>query len=205
MTIAQDMEKVAGSVGFVGVRKSVRTIWHSRNRESSSNDVYCRSSFTRAELESCSTGSLFGPGSAQLPSSPLLMLDRIIDIRSSGGHFDRGYAIAELDIDPSHWYFRHHFHGDPVMPGCFLIESLWQLAGFHMAWSGHRGRGRILDSGRSRFIESVEKDKKTITISIEVRKLLGRDNPICIANGEVSLNHLLICKSDAIKVGLFNE
>lgn len=207
MTIAQGIEKVAGSLNFVVAGNSFKPFWRSTSKQNTSPEVFSKNnfnknSFNRADLEACSTGSLFGPGSAHLPSGPLLMLDRIIEIRSAGGEYDRGYAIAELDISPSNWFFKHHFEGDPLVPGCLLVESLWQLTGFHMAWSGYMGRGRVLDSGRSRFIESIEKDRKTLTISIHVRKLLTAGNTICIANGEVRFANQLICKSDAIKVGL---
>lgn len=205
MTIAQGIEKVAGSLSSTSARHW--PFWRSIRAGNTSPEVFPRNnfnknSFSRAELEACSSGSLFGPGSAHLPSGPLLMLDRVIDIQSGHGKYDRGYAIAELDIAPSHWYFKHHFHGDPLVPGCLLIESLWQLTGFHMTWSGHKGRGRVLDSGRSRFVKSVEKGRKTLTISIHVRKLLTAGNAICIANGEVRAAHQLVCKSDSIKVGL---
>lgn len=133
------------------------------------------------------------------------MMDRVVDIQSDGGQYDRGYAIAELDIDPSTWFFKHHFQGDPVMPGCLLIESLWQLAGLHMVWSGHNGKGRVLESGKTRFVSSVEEFKQTLTISIHVRKVIMSDvDSIYIANGDVKVNEDLKCRSDTIKVGLFN-
>lgn len=158
--------------------------------------------YSRSDLEQCSKGLLFGQGYARLPSSPLLMLDRITDIQADGGHFGRGYAIAELDITPETWFFKHHFEGDPVMPGCYLIEALWQLTGFHIAWSGHKGSGRVLDSGRARFIESIGAKRQTLSIAVQIRKFISTDYPVCIANGEVLSNGLPVCKSDSIIVGL---
>lgn len=203
MATPWEMEKTAECTNAVNAYKSVSFIKNANKRENSPSDASSKNSFTKVDLQTCSSGSLFGVGSARLPSGPLLMLDRIVDIQSKGGQYDRGYAIAELDIDPSHWYFQHHFRGDPIMPGCFLVESLWQLAGFHMTWSGHKGRGRVLDSGRTRFNQLIKKEKKKVTISICIRKLINRDNPICIANGEMSTDNLIICRSDAIKVGIF--
>jgi len=62
--------------------------------------------------------SLFGPGNAKLPLPPMLMLDRISKITDTGGEFDKGEIIAELDINKDLWFFECHFRGDPVMPGC---------------------------------------------------------------------------------------
>ena len=123
-------------------------------------------SFTKSDLEDCADGVLFGKRSPQLPSAPLLFLDRVLDIQAEGGLYGRGYSVAELDISPDSWFFKHHFSGDPIMPGCFLIESLWQLTGFHMAWSGYEGKGRVLDSGRTRFSEPATSEMATLTISV---------------------------------------
>jgi len=161
-----------------------------------------RHSFTKQDLELCSDGHLFGVGNAQLPAAPLLLLDRITDIQTTGGEYEKGYAIAELDIAPDDWFFKHHFRGDAVMPGCMLLESLWQLTGFHLAWSGYYGKGRVLDSGKTRFLESVSDTPQTLKISIHVRKILTRGNPLCIANGEIMSNDALICRSNSIKMGL---
>ena len=158
-------------------------------------------SFSKQDLELCADGLLFGIGNAQLPKSPLLLLDRIIDIQRSGGANGRGYAVAELDVEPSNWFFKHHFQGDPVMPGCFLIESMWQLTGFHLAWSGHEGRGRVLDSGRTRFLTPIENTQQTLTITVDIRKTVAGSNPICIANSEIRSGAEVVCRSETIKVG----
>lgn len=166
-------------------------------------DCVIKNKFSKSELEYCAEGGLFGVGNAQLPAAPLLMIDRIVAIESDGGAFDRGYALAELDIHPEQWFFQHHFRGDPVMPGCFMIEALWQLTGFHLAWSGYPGKGRVLESGRTRFAESIDPVVQTLEIEIHIRKLLTNGNPVCIANGQVHSGGLLKCKSDSLKIGLF--
>ena len=43
------------------------------------------SSFSREDLLRCARGELFGPGNAQLPEPPMLMMDRITDISSDQG------------------------------------------------------------------------------------------------------------------------
>ena len=167
-----------------------------------SQTTLLESSFSRQDLELCADGLLFGIGNAQLPSSPLLLLDRVIDIQRNGGEYGRGYAIAELDIDPSNWFFKHHFRGDPIMPGCLLLESLWQLTGFHLAWSGYQGRGRVLDSGKTRFLDPVADSPQILTITVHVRKVLTGGNPVCISDGEINSSEGPICKSNSIKIGL---
>lgn len=184
-------------------RNSVVALASDAEITSTAQHFSSRHSFSKIDLEQCADGLLFGTGNAQLPSNPLLMLDRIVDIQADGGQFERGYAVAELDIDPDKWFFKHHFHGDSLMPGCFLIESLWQLTGFHLAWSGYTGKGRVLESGRSRFIEPITDSRQIVTISVHIRKVIANGNPIYISNGEIWVGDSLKCKSDAIKVGLF--
>ncbi len=59
------------------------------------------SSFDKEDLLKCARGELFGPGNAQLPEPPMLMMDRITDISGDGGEHGKGHVVAEFDIDPS--------------------------------------------------------------------------------------------------------
>ena len=58
-----------------------------------------KSSFDYDELISCANGELFGPGNAKLPSPPMLMFDRISEIKENRGFFNKGLIKAELDIN----------------------------------------------------------------------------------------------------------
>ena len=60
--------------------------------------------YNRDELLACAHGELFGEGNAKLPAPNMLMMDRIVTITQDGGSFDKGYMLAELDIDPSLWF-----------------------------------------------------------------------------------------------------
>ena len=57
-----------------------------------------QSSYTKEDLLKSSEGGYFGPGNAQLPAPPMLMIDRITEISLDGGEFGKGHVIAELDI-----------------------------------------------------------------------------------------------------------
>ena len=89
-------------------------------------------SFNKQDLLKCASGDLFGPGNAQLPEPPMLMVDRVTEISDDGGLHGKGHVIAELDIVPDLWFFKCHFPGDPVMPGCLGLDALWQLTGFNL-------------------------------------------------------------------------
>jgi len=55
------------------------------------------SSFDKEGLLKCARGELFGPGNAQLPAPPMLMMDRITDISGDGGAHGKGHVLAEFD------------------------------------------------------------------------------------------------------------
>ena len=57
-------------------------------------------SYTYEELITCGRGELFGPGNAQLPLPPMLMFDRITEIKKDGGAAGLGTVVAELDVNP---------------------------------------------------------------------------------------------------------
>ena len=118
-----------------------------------------KNSYSREELLACGRGELFGPGNAQLPLPPMLMFDRITHICDEGGEFGKGEVVAELDIDPSLWFFACHFQGDPVMPGCLGVDALWQLTGFYLGWRGGPGHGRALGAGEVKFTGQVTPDR----------------------------------------------
>ena len=103
-----------------------------------------KNSFNYEELINCANGELFGPGNAKLPSPPMLMFDRITEIREDKGEFKKGIIKAELDIKDELWFFDCHFKQDPVMPGCLGLDAMWQLVGFYLGWLGNPGRGRAL-------------------------------------------------------------
>ena len=93
-------------------------------------------SFGKDDLLKCARGELFGPGNAQLPAPPMLMMDRITEISGDGGLHGAGHVVAEFDITPDLWFFDCHFPGNPIMPGCLGLDGLWQLTGFNLGWRG---------------------------------------------------------------------
>ena len=56
--------------------------------------------FDKEALLECARGELFGPGNAQLPAPPMLMMDRITEVSGDGGEHGKGHIVAEFDITP---------------------------------------------------------------------------------------------------------
>ena len=115
-------------------------------------------SFKYEELIDCANGKLFGSGNALLPSPPMLMFDRITNIRNVEGKFNKGFVEAELDFRKEKWFFDCHFKEDPVMPGCLGLDAMWQLVGFYLGWMGEPGKGRALGVNTVKFGGEVLKN-----------------------------------------------
>jgi 3-hydroxyacyl-[acyl-carrier protein] dehydratase / trans-2-decenoyl-[acyl-carrier protein] isomerase len=164
-----------------------------------------KSSFDMQGLLACARGELFGEGNAQLPLPPMLMFDRITRIAAEGGSFDKGQIMAELDVRPDLWFFKCHFQGDPVMPGCLGVDAMWQLVGFFLGWLGGLGRGRALGVGEVKFSGMVLPSAKLVSYYIDLKRVIMRRLVVGVADGFVKVDGKLVFEAKDLKVGLFMD
>ena len=164
-----------------------------------------QNSFSYEQLIDCANGDLFGKGNAQLPSPPMLMFDRITNINETGGVFQKGEIVAELDIKPEIWFFDCHFKGDPVMPGCLGLDAMWQLVGFYLGWLEQPGKGRALGVGEVKFTGQVLDTVKKVTYQISIKRLILRKLILGVADGVLKADGEPIYEAKDMKVGLFQS
>ena len=163
-----------------------------------------KSSYSYEELISCGNGKLFGPGNAKLPLPPMLMFDRITEIRENSGIFNKGSIKAELDIKDKLWFFDCHFKEDPVMPGCLGLDAMWQLVGFYLGWLGNPGKGRALGVNTVKFTGEVLKNVKLASYEIDMKRILIKEGAtVGLANGILKADGKKIYSAENLKVGLF--
>mgnify|MGYP001330808461 FL=1 len=164
-----------------------------------------RSSYDYEGLLACGRGELFGPGNAQLPLPPMLMFDRITEIREDGGEFGKGLIRAELDGKPDLWFFGCHFKGDPVMPGCLGLDALWQMVGFFLGWTGGAGRGRARGLGELKFTGQVLPPVRKVVYNVDIKRVMRSKLVLGIADGWLSADDDIIYRAKDLKVGLFKQ
>tara|TARA_B100001123_G_C14567341_1_gene732840 strand:- start:37 stop:537 length:501 start_codon:yes stop_codon:yes gene_type:complete len=163
-----------------------------------------KNSFDYDDLISCANGQLFGPGNAKLPLPPMLMFDRITEIREDAGSFKKGVIKAELDVKDNLWFFDCHFKEDAVMPGCLGLDAMWQLVGFYLGWMGNPGRGRALGVNTVKFTGEVLKNVKKANYEINMKRILAKEGAtVGLANGILSADGKQIYSAENLKVGLF--
>jgi 3-hydroxyacyl-[acyl-carrier protein] dehydratase/trans-2-decenoyl-[acyl-carrier protein] isomerase len=164
-----------------------------------------KSSYDYDELIDCGRGRLFGPGNARLPLPPMLMFDRITEISSEGGNFGKGLVCAELDVKPDLWFFGCHFETDPVMPGCLGLDSLWQMLGFFLGWTGSPGSGRALGLAQLKFTGQVLPESKLVEYRIDIKRVINRRLVLGVADGEMKVDGKVIYEATDLRVGLFEN
>ena len=165
-----------------------------------------KNSFKYEELIDCANGKLFGPGNAKLPSPPMLMFDRITEIKSDSGKFKKGHIKAELDIKDKMWFFDCHFKDDPVMPGCLGLDAMWQLVGFYLGWTGEPGKGRALGVNSVKFTGEVLKNVKIAKYQVDMKRILKKEGAVVgLADGILFADKKIIYEAENLKVGLFKS
>ena len=164
-----------------------------------------QTSFTRDDLLACARGELFGPGNAQLPEPPMLMMDRITDISEDGGLHGKGHVVAEFDITPDLWFFECHFPGNPIMPGCLGLDGMWQLTGFFLGWLGEEGRGMALSTGEVKFKGMVRPHTKLLQYGIDFKRVMRGRLVLGTADGWLKADGETIYQATDLRVGLSKE
>lgn len=164
-----------------------------------------KSSYSYDEIITCANGDMFGPGNAQLPLPPMLMLDRITNVSLDGGANGKGVIEAEFDIHPDLWFYKCHFIGDPVMPGCLGLDGLWQLLGFYLGWTESKGAGRALGVGEIKLAAMVTPDVKLLKYVVDIKRVMKGKLVLGIADGTIYADGEKAYSVKGLKVGLFDN
>jgi 3-hydroxyacyl-[acyl-carrier protein] dehydratase/trans-2-decenoyl-[acyl-carrier protein] isomerase len=164
-----------------------------------------QSSYTKEDLLKSSEGGYFGPGNAQLPAPPMLMIDRITEISLDGGEYGKGHVIAELDITPGLWFFDCLFLGDPVMPGCLGLDAMWQIVGYWLGWSGSPGKGRAVGVGEVKFRGGIKPEIKCVRYEVHMRQVRRGKLAVGIADGSVFADGTCVYLARNMRVGMISS
>ena len=129
------------------------------------------------------------PRSAPHAAGRLRLLDRITSWIADGGQKGLGYIRATRRVSPDEWFFKAHFHQDPVVPGSLGLESFLHLLRFIAAerWgeslcetvaTGERHewiyRGQVIPADREVTVEAF------VTEADEARRLLRADGYLSV-------------------------
>jgi 3-hydroxyacyl-[acyl-carrier protein] dehydratase/trans-2-decenoyl-[acyl-carrier protein] isomerase len=164
-----------------------------------------RDRFSKQELLAMAYGRLVHDGpegfTARLPLPPMMMVDRIVEIASTGR---RGRIVAEQDIELDAWFFHCHFLGDPVQPGCLGVDAVWQLIGFFCTWKGALGNGRALGCQEVEFAGQIRPHDSVVRYEIDIARYQElSDSAVAIGDARVLVDGSEIYTIRRAKVGVF--
>ena len=137
-----------------------------------------------------------------LPAKALRMIDAVDIWQPQGGIAGLGYARAVQQVDPDAWFFRAHFHQDPVCPGSLGIESLLQLMKWiaREKWPEYR-HSHIFElmCGRPHqwsYRGQITPGNQQITVAATVTAIDDGPAPVLWANGVLTVDGLPIYRMD---------
>ncbi len=143
-----------------------------------------------------------------LPGKALMMIDRIDAHLPEGGPSGLGYIRGIKKVNPDEWFFKAHFHQDPVCPGSLGLESFLQLIKTvtmkrwpHLA-ATHRFR--MVEGSRHSWTYRGQIIPKNKTVAVEALITHMRDGrtPAIRADGLLSVDGLPIYKMENFKLAL---
>jgi 3-hydroxyacyl-[acyl-carrier protein] dehydratase / trans-2-decenoyl-[acyl-carrier protein] isomerase len=165
-----------------------------------------RRAFEKEELIAYASGTLLVDGPSEmgrLPSPPMLMFDRIVDVQHCG---NEGSIAAEQDIALDAWYFWCHFRNDPVQPGCLAVDAIWQLIGFYLMLRGVTGSGRALGCKEIDFGGQIRPHNRLVRYEVAIKRVSRfreASSAIAIGDGRVFVDGELIYTVRDARVGAF--
>ena len=166
-----------------------------------------RDHFTKEEILAFTYGRLVKDAPdgfvTRLPTPPMLMVDRVIEISARGA---RGKIVAEQDVLLDAWYFQCHFNADPVQPGCLGVDAVWQMLGFYCVWRGGLGAGRALGCKEVDFFGQIRPHDAVVTYDIDVRRfsdMPDKGASLVLGNARVLVDGEEIYTVNDARVGLF--
>ena len=130
-----------------------------------------------------------------------------VQLSLADGPFGHGFVIGTTTVDPTSWFFKAHFHQDPVVPGSLGLESAFQLLKFYAAHRWQLSKNAqfatpILDRKHEWVYRGqvVPKDNR-VTVSVVI-KSIDDTNQQLTAEGFLSVDGRIIYQMKDFSVGV---
>lgn len=149
-----------------------------------------------------------------MPSSQLLMSDRITGFWPEAGRSGLGIIRSEKDVEPTDWYFKAHFFQDPVQPGSLGLEGMVQLVQWYAlekkfpetmvrpVWSLVSEQQEVLWKYRGQ----VRPENQLVKTIVEILQIEQMQNSIRIhAKGSLWCDGVRIYEAASLYLNLFDD
>ena len=129
-----------------------------------------KSRFSSEEIQAFAAGSLLDDAPAGLPGLPGSILLPFHEIRElswdEAAGTGRIVAVRRNRLDD--WFYDCHFQGDPVMPGCWGVDAVWQSLKFFAAWRGLTGCGKTLGMEGVSFFGQIRPYDREVVYAVDI-------------------------------------
>lgn len=72
------------------------------------------------------------------------------------------------------------------MLGSLGVNGLCQLLVFYLGWCGHKGKGRVLDLGKIKYLGEIDPNFKTLSYRLDIRRICDTSAAqVAIADGAI--------------------
>jgi 3-hydroxyacyl-[acyl-carrier protein] dehydratase/trans-2-decenoyl-[acyl-carrier protein] isomerase len=148
-----------------------------------------RSRFSADEISAFADGRLPDGSPAGLPVLPGGWLLPFHEVRAlswdAASGTGRIEAVRRNKLDD--WFYSCHFNGDPVMPGCWGVDAVWQCLRFFAAWRGLAGCGKPLAMENVSFFGQIRPYDKEVVYAVEVQSVETADGETLVT-GKASVS-----------------
>jgi 3-hydroxyacyl-[acyl-carrier protein] dehydratase/trans-2-decenoyl-[acyl-carrier protein] isomerase len=100
------------------------------------------------------------------------------------------------------WFYACHFLGDPVMPGCWGLDGVWQALRLFAAWRGLSGCDKPLGMDGVSFFGQIRPYDREVVFAVDVLSI-ERDGEDALITGKatVSVDGVPVYTIDSAQVG----
>ena len=144
-----------------------------------------------------------------MPSTALLMIDRIDTFSPDGGLYGNGYIKGSKTVNPDEWFFHAHFYQDPVCPGSLGIESFIQLIRYFLVEQHEYTEEKYqvtIDKGNShqwKYRGQILPSNKSITVHAHIKEISRKDPEVTVtADGALTVDGICIYEMENFSVAL---
>lgn len=162
-----------------------------------------KAQFNSHELLALSQGRLIDDA-AFASGMPIALLQPFHEIASI--KWDQASGAGRIEAvrrnRPDDWLYACHFLGDPVMPGCWGIDALWQCLRFFAAWRGIAGCDKALGMEDVSFFGQIRPHDRTIRYAVDVVSAeISDGETLLTGKGSVAVDGVAVYSAGAVQVG----
>ncbi|OGS40449.1 MAG: hypothetical protein A2506_11240 [Elusimicrobia bacterium RIFOXYD12_FULL_66_9] len=160
--------------------------------------------FSPEEVSTYARGRLVSDAPAGLPRLPGSLLLPFHEVTSLAWDEASGTgaitAVRRNRFDE--WFYGCHFLSDPVMPGCWGVDAVWQCMKFFAAWRGLTGCDKNLGMENVSFFGQIRPYDKEVVYHVDILSVERDGKEMMITGkGSVSVDATLVYTMDSVQVG----